>query len=189
MDSDEHTTEELGSLVSHGIEDHYPKFWDNPLSYFIYMHLLFYAKQSGPEKGRYIFETREISNLMCFGRKATDKEPSMHRGTITKAIKHLEKIGMIKSKMFRPFPRKAIAAAIGSAKKIAVLDRNHSPGSGGVFWQEILVSLREKPNVIVQDYLVGLGGGDVTPKIIHEIVDDLAGRSEAVEPLWKEVAA
>lgn len=96
MDSDEHTTEELGSLVSHGIEDHYPKFWDNPLSYFIYMHLLFYAKHSGPEKGRYIFETREISNLMCFGRKATGKEPSMHRGTITKAIKHLEKIGMIK---------------------------------------------------------------------------------------------
>lgn len=100
-----------------------------------------------------------------------------------------EKIGMIKAKMFRPFPREAIAAAIGSAKKIAVLDRNHSPGSGGVFWQEILASLRNKPNVIVQDYLVGLGGGDVTPKIIHEIVDDLAGRSEAVEPLWKEVAA
>jgi hypothetical protein len=96
MDSDEHQTEELGSLVSHGIEDHYPKFWENPLSYFIYMHLLFYAKHSGPEKGRYIFETREIANLMCFGRDQTHENPSLHRGTVIKAIKHLAKIGMIK---------------------------------------------------------------------------------------------
>ncbi len=96
MDSDEHRTEELGSLISHGIEDHYPLFWKNPLSYFIYMHLLFYAKHSGPEKGQYIFETREISNLMCFGRKETDENPSLHRSTVIKAIKHLAKIGMIK---------------------------------------------------------------------------------------------
>ena len=96
MDSDEHQTEELGSLVSHGIEDHYPKFWENPLSYFIYMHLLFYAKHSGPEKGRYIFETREIASLMCFGRDETHENPSLHRGTVIKAIKHLAKIGMIK---------------------------------------------------------------------------------------------
>jgi len=100
-----------------------------------------------------------------------------------------QKIGMIKSKMFRPFPRKAMADAIGSAKKVAVLDRNHSPGSGGIFWQEIMASLHGKPDVMVQDYLVGLGGGDVTPKIIDEIVDDISGREQAVEPLWKEVAA
>ncbi len=100
-----------------------------------------------------------------------------------------QRVGMIKCKMFRPFPRAEIARAVGSAKKVGVLDRNHSPGSGGIFWQEVAVSLRNRPDVLVQDYLVGLGGGDVTPALIEEIVDDLIARKSSVEPIWKEVAA
>ena len=98
-------------------------------------------------------------------------------------------IGMINHKLFRPYPRAGLLEAIGSAKKIGVLDRNHSPGSGGIFWQEIMTTLRKRPDVLVQDYLVGLGGGDVTPRIINNIIDDLAQREEADEPIWKEVAA
>jgi pyruvate/2-oxoacid:ferredoxin oxidoreductase alpha subunit len=100
-----------------------------------------------------------------------------------------QKVGMVKAKMFRPFPREELRKAIGSSRRVGVLDRNHSPGSGGIFWQEIAVSLRENPEVLLQDYLVGLGGGDVTPKIIEEILDDLVGRHKAEEPIWKEVAA
>jgi pyruvate/2-oxoacid:ferredoxin oxidoreductase alpha subunit len=100
-----------------------------------------------------------------------------------------ERVGMIKSKLFRPFPRAELIAAVGKAKRVGVLDRNHSPGSGGIFWQEVATTLRQRTDVIVQDYLVGLGGGDVTPKIIDEIIDDLAGRDRAEEPIWKEVAA
>ncbi len=99
-----------------------------------------------------------------------------------------EKIGMIKSKLFRPFPRADLIKGVANAKHIGVLDRNHSPGSGGIFWQEVATTLRQKPDIVVQDYLVGLGGGDVTPTIINEIIDDLVGRSESSEPVWKEVA-
>ena len=49
--------------------------------------------------------------------------------------------------------------------------------------------MRQRPDVLVQNYLVGLGGGDVTPKFIEEIVDDLVTRKKAEEPIWKEVAA
>ena len=100
-----------------------------------------------------------------------------------------ERIGMIKSKMFRPFPREELLAAVSNAKRIGVLDRNHSPGSGGIFWQEVTTTLQSRPDVIIQDYLVGLGGGDVTPKVIDEIIDDLNAREKAGEPVWKEVAA
>ncbi len=99
-----------------------------------------------------------------------------------------EKIGMIGHKLFRPYPRELLRKAIGSARKIGVLDRNHSPGSGGIFWQEVTTSLHDRPDLIVQDYLVGLGGGDVTPKFINEIIDDLADRDVAGEPVWEEVA-
>jgi pyruvate ferredoxin oxidoreductase alpha subunit len=100
-----------------------------------------------------------------------------------------QKVGLVKAKLFRPFPRQDFVRAIGSAKRVGVLDRNHSPGSGGIFWTEIATGLREQPNVLLQDYLIGLGGGDVTPPFIEEVVDDLIARDKAVEPIWKEVAA
>lgn len=100
-----------------------------------------------------------------------------------------EKIGMISHKLFRPYPRQELRKALGSARKIGVLDRNHSPGSGGIFWQEIRTTLQDRGELLVQDYLVGLGGGDVTPEVIDEIIDDLAARRDAAEPLWKEAAA
>jgi pyruvate/2-oxoacid:ferredoxin oxidoreductase alpha subunit len=99
-----------------------------------------------------------------------------------------EKVGMIRMKLFRPFPRQQVLAAIGTAKKVAVLDRNHPPGSGGIFWQEIATTLRERPDVLLQDYLVGLGGGDVTPENINVIIDDLNQRSTASEPQWKDTS-
>lgn len=106
-----------------------------------------------------------------------------------------EKVGLIKAKLFRPFPRQQFVQAIGRAKRIGVLDRNHSPGSGGIFWQEIATSLQNHYRggnggmPLLQDYLVGLGGGDVTPEVIDEILDDLAARKHAEDPVWKEVLA
>jgi pyruvate/2-oxoacid:ferredoxin oxidoreductase alpha subunit len=100
-----------------------------------------------------------------------------------------EKIGMIRTKLFRPFPRKELLAAIGTASRVAVLDRNHSPGSGGIFWLEIAATLKDRTDVLLQDYLVGLGGGDVTPENINAIIDDVNQRTTASEPEWKDNTA
>jgi pyruvate ferredoxin oxidoreductase alpha subunit len=108
------------------------------------------------------------------------------RNVVIERRKKGEKIGMIRSKLFRPFPRKELLEAIGPAKKVAVLDRNHSPGSGGIFWLEIAATLRERSDVLLQNYLIGLGGGDVTPENINAIIDDLNERTTASEPEWKD---
>jgi len=100
-----------------------------------------------------------------------------------------EKVGMVKMKLFRPFPRKEFIRAIGGAKKIGVLDRNHSPGSGGIFWNEIAATLQGRSDVVLQDYLVGLGGGDVTPAVIQDVFDELGASKRSGEPVWKEVLA
>lgn len=110
------------------------------------------------------------------------------RNVVKRRRENGQKVGLVKAKMFRPFLRPELLRALGSAKRVGVLDRNHSPGSGGIFWQEVATTLRERPDVLLQDYLVGLGGGDVTPPLIDEIFDDLAARSSADEPIWKEVA-
>lgn len=100
-----------------------------------------------------------------------------------------DKVGMVKLKLFRPFPRAELVEALGPAKRIGVLDRNHSPGSGGIFWNEIAATLHQHPDLVVQDYLVGLGGGDVTPALIDDVIDELASCDVAGEPVWKEVLA
>jgi len=95
-----------------------------------------------------------------------------------------EKVGLVQLKLFRPFLRDELVRAIGGAKRVAVLDRDHSPGSGGIMWNEIATSLRERPDVLLQGYIVGLGGGEVDPPLIELVLDDLAGRERADAPVF-----
>ena len=95
-----------------------------------------------------------------------------------------EKIGLVQLKLFRPILRDEIVRAIGAARRVAVLDRDHSPGSGGILWNEIATSLRERPDVLLQGYIVGLGGGEVDPPLIERVIDDLAGRECSTEPIF-----
>jgi pyruvate/2-oxoacid:ferredoxin oxidoreductase alpha subunit len=80
------------------------------------------------------------------------------------------RVGLLKLKMFRPFPIGLIADALAQAQKVAVIDRNCSFGAGGIFAQEIrsaLCNADAKPAVF--SYIAGLGGRDVTPETITEI--------------------
>ncbi|MGO8685118.1 MAG: pyruvate ferredoxin oxidoreductase [Thermoleophilia bacterium] len=95
-----------------------------------------------------------------------------------------ENVGFVQLKLFRPFLRDELVQAIGSAQRVAVLDRDHSPGSGGILWNEIATSLRERPDVLLQGYIVGLGGGEVDPPLIELVLDDLAGRERAQAPIF-----
>ena len=111
------------------------------------------------------------------------------RRAIQKRREAGQRIGLVKLKMFRPFPRELLRRTLGRVPRIGVLDRNHSPGSGGIFAQELAASLQGRSDCLLQDYIVGIGGGDVTPEVIDEILDDLLRRKTAEAPVWKEVAA
>ena len=131
------------------------------------------------------FETEDADTIFI----ACNTMARTLRNVVIERRKNGEKIGMIRSKLFRPFPRKELLEAIGPAKRVAVLDRNHSPGSGGIFWQEVAATLSHDPDMLLQDYLVGLGGGDVTPENINAIIDDMSERTTASDPEWKDDTA
>jgi len=96
-----------------------------------------------------------------------------------------EKVGLVKLKMFRPFPEAALREACQSATHMAVLDRNYAAGMGGVFWQDTRAAFQGyRDDVLIQNYLTGLCGGDVTPSVIDDILADISSRSEAGEPVW-----
>jgi pyruvate/2-oxoacid:ferredoxin oxidoreductase alpha subunit len=81
-----------------------------------------------------------------------------------------EKLGMVKIKLFRPFPVEEVRKALGGAKKIAVIDRNFSFGASGIFAQEVRAALCNAPDhAPVFGYIAGIGGRDVTPEILEEI--------------------
>ena len=99
-------------------------------------------------------------------------------GTITATARHVveelrkkgKKVGLIKVKTFRPFPEKEIINATKNLKAIAVLDRDISFGQHGALFSEIRSALQKK-DIIVNNFIVGLGGRDVTPDHIKTAFD------------------
>jgi pyruvate/2-oxoacid:ferredoxin oxidoreductase alpha subunit len=98
-----------------------------------------------------------------------------------------EKVGMIRIKMFRPFPAEEFIKLCGNTGKIGVLDRNYAAGTGGIFWQEVRACLQGRGEYLVQGYLTGVGGGDVVPEAVHEVVEELSRRSVAGDSVWKGI--
>ena len=96
-----------------------------------------------------------------------------------------EKVGLVKLKMFRPFPEAALREACESATRLAVLDRNYAAGMGGVFWQDTRAAFQgHRDDMLIQNYLTGLCGGDVTAAVIDEVLADITLRIEAGDPVW-----
>ncbi|MDI6733538.1 MAG: pyruvate ferredoxin oxidoreductase, partial [Planctomycetota bacterium] len=97
---------------------------------------------------------------------------STTRQVIDELRKHGEKIGLLKIRLFRPFPAQAVVKALEHCKKVAVIDRNIGYGVGGIFCQEIRASFCNMPRQpYIYGYITGIGGRDVTPDTIREIID------------------
>jgi pyruvate/2-oxoacid:ferredoxin oxidoreductase alpha subunit len=96
------------------------------------------------------------------------------------------KIGLLKIRLFRPFPVEAARDALKGKKKIAVIDRNISLGSGGIFCQELRAALIHSPDhPLTYSYIAGVGGTDVTPEVIQEIAFDAISRKDPTDaPIW-----
>ena len=93
--------------------------------------------------------------------------------------------GSLRIHMFRPLPVEDLRRTLAPVAKIAVVDRDLSPGMGGVVWGEVR-GLAE-PETVVQGYVMGLGGGDIRPEELLEVLEDAVGRRRASPPLLREV--
>jgi pyruvate/2-oxoacid:ferredoxin oxidoreductase alpha subunit len=72
--------------------------------------------------------------------------------------------GLLRVRVFRPFPAEAVAHRIGAVRKLVVLDRNLSLGSGGILAAELRSALAARDLAPgIWGYIAGIGGRDVTP--------------------------
>jgi pyruvate/2-oxoacid:ferredoxin oxidoreductase alpha subunit len=81
-----------------------------------------------------------------------------------------ESVGLLKVKLFRPFPCEELRQVLVQTEKVAVIDRNFSFGASGIFAQELRAALCNLPRrPLVYGYVAGLGGRDVTTAVIEDI--------------------
>jgi pyruvate/2-oxoacid:ferredoxin oxidoreductase alpha subunit len=95
------------------------------------------------------------------------------------------KVGLLRIVALRPFPIAEVRALLAGRTKVAVLDRNMSPGHSGVFAEEVRSALHHLPGAPpVFGYVVGLGGRDVRVETVTDVVDDLLHRDEPEPALF-----
>jgi pyruvate ferredoxin oxidoreductase alpha subunit len=95
-------------------------------------------------------------------------------GTIRYVVDELReegiKAGMVKLRLFRPFPAEAIKKAVGKVPVLGVMEKCLSFGApASPLMEEIMTAYyhdKEKP--MMANYIVGLGGRDVSPDMIKE---------------------
>jgi pyruvate ferredoxin oxidoreductase alpha subunit len=92
------------------------------------------------------------------------------------------KAGVLKIRVFRPFPFSEVADALKNVKAVAVLDRSESFGAeGGPLFLEIrsaLYDMEKRPTIV--NYIYGLGGADVRLELIHQVYNDLVDLADGV---------
>lgn len=131
-----------------------------------------FAEMSGREYG--LFEEYKISDadfiMLIMGSAA---------GTAKEAVDELrqqgKKVGVLKLRVFRPFPEKEIAEALKNCKAVAVMDRCESyNGNSGPLGSEVVAGLyRNKVIIEAVNYIYGLAGRDFTVENAKEIFAEL----------------
>ncbi len=100
-------------------------------------------------------------------------------GTAKQAVNELraqgKKVGLVKVRVFRPFPMQEIAQALSKVKAVAVMDKTESfSACGGPLFAETrsaAYDLKNRPAMI--NYVYGLGGRDVRVEDIEHVYAEL----------------
>jgi pyruvate ferredoxin oxidoreductase alpha subunit len=94
------------------------------------------------------------------------------RATVDKLREEGKKVGLIKMTVLRPFPVKELIELTANCKALAVIERDISPGFGGAVFSEVsAVYVNRDTHPKILNYIVGLGGRDITIPDFETVVD------------------
>jgi pyruvate ferredoxin oxidoreductase alpha subunit len=95
------------------------------------------------------------------------------RVVVDKLRKEGRKVGMIKLRYLRPFPKEQLIGALKNIKSIGVLDKDISFGYEGTIFTNVRSALSEMSNIETVNYVGGMGGRDISKADIEYMFDDL----------------
>lgn len=194
-----HTYEPIDMLSQEDVDRYLPKFTPferldaaDPVSFGMYAtpeyyHEFRYETDRAVKGAKGVYAKAALEFSRMFGRdysglieeyRMEDAETAIVAmgsicGTIKDAIDEMReagrKVGLVRIRVFRPFPSEEIAQALLKAKRVAVLDKDISLGAKGAVALEVKDALYGK-TVPVLNYILGLGGRDVRKRDIAAIV-------------------
>ena len=136
-----------------------------------------FYKMSGRKYGLFEeYKTKDADFIMLIMGSAA--------GTAKEAVDELreqgKKVGVLKLRVFRPFPEKEIAEVLKNCKAVAIMDRCESyNGNGGPLGSEVPAGLyRSKVMIETVNYIYGLAGRDFTVEHAKQIFDEIAALVE-----------
>ncbi|MBZ0216894.1 MAG: hypothetical protein K8F25_10100 [Fimbriimonadaceae bacterium] len=110
-------------------------------------------------------------------------------GTVRDAVDTMREqgtaVGLLKVRLFRPLPAEALRQALKGVPCALVLDRNYSPGLGGILHQELkstLFGMADAPRI--HGLLAGIGGTNVPPSKIQELVATHKDSAPSYDSVW-----
>jgi pyruvate/2-oxoacid:ferredoxin oxidoreductase alpha subunit len=130
-----------------------------------------------------------VERYRCDGARVVIVTMGSMCGTAREAVDAMrdagEAVGLLKVRLFRPLPVQALRVALEGVPDVVVLDRNHSPGLGGILHQELrgaLYGVKSPPRV--HGILAGVGGVNVSPDAIAQLVHTALTTPPQPESEW-----
>ena len=111
-------------------------------------------------------------------------------GTIKVAIDKMKaqgkNVGLVRLRYFRPFPYKELREILKDKKRVIILNKSMSYGANGHITQEVKSALYNSGiNPEIYDIIVSLGGKDIFPETLINIVESLPKYKKNLdEPIW-----
>jgi pyruvate ferredoxin oxidoreductase alpha subunit len=84
------------------------------------------------------------------------------------------KAGLLKPRLFRPFPYEMVGNALKNAKAVCVMDRADSYGGYGPMFMEIASALYPHRGPVLFNKIYGLGGRDLMPADVDQLLNETA---------------
>ncbi len=131
-----------------------------------------FAGISGREYGlfeEYCMEDAEVAVVMIGSAAGTTKD------AIDALRAKGEKVGLIKIRLYRPFPAEEIADALKNVKAVAIMDRAEGyTNHGGPLGSDVMAAMfRARSQAYAVNYIYGLGGRDVRVEDMEKVFTDL----------------
>lgn len=131
-----------------------------------------FAEMSGREYGlfeAYKLEDADRAVVMIGSAAGTTKD------AIDKLRAQGEKVGLLKIRLYRPFPAEAIAEALKNVKAVAVMDRAEGyTNHGGPLGSDVMAAMfRARSTALATNIIYGLGGRDVRVEDMEQVFADL----------------
>ena len=133
-------------------------------------------KEFGDKFGRYYpivdeykMDDAEVA-ILCLGSTG---------GTAKVAVEKMraqgKKVGVIRPRVYRPFPKDQLLKALAKVKAVAILDRAETmSGQGGHLYNDVRAILYDaKSHPLIKNYVYGLGGRDISIEELESIYDEM----------------